>query len=1543
MNEQFIKHILSLVQDRSLPRAVAQNLLRQYSALHPAAAQETQASATDNRIAVIGMAARMPMADSAEQFWEVLASGKDCVRPLPAPRRPDVDAHYAGYPEDAFLHGKRYWDCAYLEQIDLFAAEHFGIPAAEARGMDPAHRLFLEVALEAFEDAGYAGERIRHSNTGVYVSNSMGHYEEALEELDPLNVPGNVPAFLGSRVSYVYDLKGPSFGTLATCSSSLVAVHLACAGLRSGDCDMALVGGAILFAFPGNLRNVHMTAAGIVSPDERCRPFAQGANGMGRGEGVVALLLKPYAKAVADGDSIHAVILGSAINNDGRSAGLTAPNPLAHAELLKAAWANAGVEPKTISYIEAHGTGTALGDPIEIMGINKAFEPYTQARQFCGIGSVKGNIGHLVDGAAGISGCLKAILALKHRQLPPTLHLKEPNEHIDFLGSAVYPVDRLMPWEVEGHPRRIGVNSFGFNGTNAHVVLEEAPAVAAAPEQEGRPYPFVLSARTPVLLRELARRHVEHLARVPGQALGDLCYTLATGRELQRTRLALVVSSREELASKLRRFLESNEPRTDEAAGLFYGEVTAASATATAPSGSPLEAARSFVVGAPLSAGALFGERPHRRVSLPPTPLQRERYWVDPPKSPKHRQLGAAAAPTEAPPGQQEPITESSVHARVAELWREALGSAGTPSDRGFFEAGGSSLLAMQLVARCRKQYGVEFGVAEFLADPTPEGLARAVLARLKTSPSHERETPAAGGDVSVLSFAQETFWFLDQLEGNSSFYNVPLILRMEGPLDVPLLQRCLTRVAARHEILRARFPADAEGKARMELSPPAEQPLQIISVEFFKEPQRELEAKRIAFQETRRPFNLSAGPVWRTCLIRQSERVHLLVVTMQHIVSDIASLYVLMRDLAVLYREGQGSAPSKSALPAMPRSYPVFAAWQREWMQGAELERWVGFWKRTLGPTPPVLEFPLDRPRPAERRLEGATLLFSLPDGTADSIRELCAREKVTPFMVLLGAFAALLRARTGQEDLLIGTETAGRTRAESEPLIGPFVNQLALRVAAAKSSSFREHLGRVRQTTLDAFAHQELPFEKVVEAVRPQRRANETPLFSVKFLFVNFRDEGVSLPGLSVEIVDTPVEHSPFDFTFRLVEDGPHLRGSLSYSTALFNEQTMSELLADFQQVLRHALTQPELTLEALLPRPEGEAASARAEGPRKPSLKGFKRKEVSLSSESLVKTGFLKEGDRFPLVVRPTVADLEAGAWVSSNRAFVEEKLLAHGALLLRGFAMRTVQDFQNLSLAVHPQLVEYSEPSTPREEYGDKIYQSSDYPNYHTIQVHPELCYTWHWPMKALFFSVKVAAKGGETPIADNREILGRLDPRVRQRFIEKGVMYLRNYGDGVLVPWQKVFKTQDPAQVEAHCRANAPMTCEWKGAHRLRTRQVRPGVAIHPQTKDLVWFNQAHIFHIHSLGSKIRDTLLQQFDEQDLPVNAYYGDGTPFEPWELDDVYKALAESEYACPWEAGDVMLVDNMLMSHGRRSFEGDRKVIVSFVEPYKKPEDGQ
>lgn len=332
---------------------------------------------------------------------------------------------------------------------------------------------------------------------------------------------------------------------------------------------------------------------------------------------------------------------------------------------------------------------------------------------------------------------------------------------------------------------------------------------------------------------------------------------------------------------------------------------------------------------------------------------------------------------------------------------------------------------------------------------------------------------------------------------------------------------------------------------------------------------------------------------------------------------------------------------------------------------------------------------------------------------------------------------------------------------------------------------------------------------------------------------------------------------------------------------------------------------------------------------------------RQAVQATNASLIKTGFLKEGDRFPLVVEPAISDVNLTEWVKNNNDFIEESLLKYGAILFRNFNIRTVEQFVELCKAVHPEFVEYSEPSTPRWEYQDKVYVSSLYPNYQVIHLHSELSYTYKWPMKGMFFCKKAAEKGGETPIADNREILAKLHPEVKRKFIEKQVMYSRNYGDGLLVPWQKVFKTDKKSEVEAYVRENQPMTCEWKDGDRLRTTQIRPAVQYHPKTGDMVWFNQAYIFHTYSLGADVRDRLLEQYTPEELPVHAFYGDGTPIEDWELDEIFKTLDECAYAFKWQEGDVMLVDNMLMSHGRNTFEGEREVAVCFLELYRKPEE--
>lgn len=343
---------------------------------------------------------------------------------------------------------------------------------------------------------------------------------------------------------------------------------------------------------------------------------------------------------------------------------------------------------------------------------------------------------------------------------------------------------------------------------------------------------------------------------------------------------------------------------------------------------------------------------------------------------------------------------------------------------------------------------------------------------------------------------------------------------------------------------------------------------------------------------------------------------------------------------------------------------------------------------------------------------------------------------------------------------------------------------------------------------------------------------------------------------------------------------------------------------------------------------------------------SLGQFRRRAVATRGGELVRASYLNEGDHFPLVLTPTVGGVALADWIRSNRGHLESELIRHGAILFHGFDVSSVEEFQQVSLAVNPTLVEYAEPSTPRGQYMDKVYVSSEYPPYYNIPLHGELSYTYRYPMKALFYCRKAATKGGETPIADARRVLRTIDPRVVEKFVSRQVMYLRNYGDGLLVPWQKVFDTESREEVERYCRENPPMWCEWIDERRLRTRQVRPAVARHPVTGEEVWFNQAHIFHIYSLGSDMQQTLLEQFGEDDLPVHAMYGDGGPISEAELDEVSRAYHECTWAAPWQEGDVLLADNMLMSHGRRAFEGEREVVVCFVEPcpaLARPRDGR
>jgi acyl transferase domain-containing protein/acyl carrier protein len=503
-------------------------------------------SVPDSAIAVIGMTCRFPGAKNVSQFWQNLRAGVESISFFT-----DEELDHSSMDLDAISDPHYVRARGILDGIESFDALFFGFNPREAEIMDPQHRLYLECAWEALEDAGYDSKSYQGKigvysgvGTNTYLLFNLSSNSDSTNALNGLRKVGNIQIrignekdFVSTRVSYKLDLRGPSLIVQTACSTSLVAVHLACQSLRASECSIALAG-SVSITVPQK-RGYLYQEGGIASPDGHCRAFDAKAQGTVGGNGVGIVVLKRLGDALADGDCIHAVIKGTAINNDGSfKAGFTAPSIRGQASVIKEALANARINAETVSYIETHGTGTTLGDPLEIAALNEVFQARTQEKQFCALGSVKTNVGHL-DRAAGMAGLIKTILALRHKMIPPSLHFKEPNPEIDFANSPFYVNTKLSDWSEGQTPRRAGVSSFGIGGTNAHLVLEEAPSVQESRDTQSYKL-LVLSAMTTTALDKMTTNLVKHLQKNPEISLSDTAYTLQTGRRAFSHRRTLV-------------------------------------------------------------------------------------------------------------------------------------------------------------------------------------------------------------------------------------------------------------------------------------------------------------------------------------------------------------------------------------------------------------------------------------------------------------------------------------------------------------------------------------------------------------------------------------------------------------------------------------------------------------------------------------------------------------------------------------------------------------------------------------------------------------------------------------------------------------------------------------------------------------------------------------------------------------------------------------------------------------------------------------------
>jgi amino acid adenylation domain-containing protein len=874
----------------------------------------------------------------------------------------------------------------------------------------------------------------------------------------------------------------------------------------------------------------------------------------------------------------------------------------------------------------------------------------------------------------------------------------------------------------------------------------------------------------------------------------------------------------------------------------------------------------------------------------------------------------------------------------VAGIWGEILQVSRVERDGDFFALGGHSLLATRVIARVREAFGVELPMRALFEAPTLAALAERIEALVRAGFSLAAPPIVAvsrDGELP-LSFAQQRLWFLHQLDPGSAAYNSPVAVRLAGPLDLRALEQSLTEVVRRHEVLRTRFEA-VRGLPRQVIVAAGRVRLNLADLSGLPDERRDLEIRRLAAQEAELPFDLARGPLLRAGLLRSSDAEHVCLLTLHHIVFDGWSESVLVREISVLYRAFTRGEPSP--LPELPIQYADFAHWQRGWLAGEALEVHLRYWRRRLAGAPPLLALPADRPRPANPSLRGARQPFVLPEEVVEALRRISRKEGATLFMTLLAGFKMLLHRLTGRDDLVAGTDIANRTRPELEGLIGFFVNGLALRTDLSGNPTFRELLARVRDLSLEAYAHQDLPFERLVEELQPRRDPSYNPIFQVLFVLQNAPREVLDLGGLQLSAFSSDAATAKFDLAVFLGESGERISGFFEYSTDLFDASTIAHFTDQFCALLSRSAARPEArlstlaTLAAAKPGRPGPREERRQEV-RAMKFKSIKPKMVSLPQEDLVRAEPIAPGESLPLVLRPNAPGLDLADWATANRSFVESELLAHGGLLFRGFDLSSTADFERFAGSLCPDLFgEYGD--LPREGMGGKVYSSTPYPADKPILFHNESSHLPRWPMRIFFFCVQPAEQGGETPIVDCREVYRRLSPETRRRFAEKRLMYVRNYTAGLDVSWSDFFRTTDHAQVEARCREMGTEV-EWKDGNGLRTRQICRAVAQHPTTGEPVFFNQVQLHHVSALDPEVRHSLLSLFPEEDLPRNVYYGDGTPIEDEVMAEVGTVLRDCAVEFTWQTGDVVMLDNMLTAHSRNPYVGPRKIVVALGQMY-------
>ena len=890
----------------------------------------------------------------------------------------------------------------------------------------------------------------------------------------------------------------------------------------------------------------------------------------------------------------------------------------------------------------------------------------------------------------------------------------------------------------------------------------------------------------------------------------------------------------------------------------------------------------------------------------------------------------------------------------LAKLWCQVLGDGKEKPlgrDAHFFASGGNSLAAVQLASRISDHWAIDFPTRAVMEKPRFGDVVDEVERRLAT-PLASYQGGAQNPLIPIsrhaelpLAPVQRRLWLVDRLASQAgdrerAAYNLPALFSLKGELNIEVLERTVNAIVARHEALRTHYPESESGDpiAVVEDQRNIELPVLDCSDLAEQEQQRYLQDTFTEYANT--PLDLATGPLIKAGLLRFGAQEHALILVIHHIVFDGWSTSVFIREFASLY--GELLEGKESGLPEVGIQYVDYAAWHEKALSGEAFEQSATFWRRYLNSAPPLSSLPADFARPSQVSHAGSSQRMALSPDLSHALNKLAAQRGTTLFTLLLASFQLLMHRQTGQHDLVVGTDVAGRSHPDVEPLIGFFVNVIPLRSRLADDQvDFGRWLEHVQTSVLDAFDHQDVPFDRIVELSGIGRERDRSPLIQTLFVLQNTPSERFSLPGLEVEVMPQPRQESKFDMAVFVNESDTGLSVEWVYATALYRRETIEQLTGAWQSLLAQIVEAPSTLVEEFrLPLMEKHAMqnkfSKDAKLNKLGSLKSQPGARPSTNSNSPIRTALLDEKRVFPLVIEATDADLDAVAWATSQRDFIEQHLRKHAGILFRNFGLTTPQEFEAFAEAIQPGLYG-SYGDLPKKEGGRNTYRSTPYPERQMILYHNESSHLERWPRKQLFFCEFPSSVGGATPIVDCREMLRQLPADVVEEFERKGLLYVRTFTRNLDVSWRDFFKTDSKEEVETRLE-EAGIEWQWLGDDELQTRTRCPAVVTHPVTGDRVFFNQVQLHHVSCLEPDVKEDLLGMVGQERLPRNVYFGDGSVIS----DEMMKVVGEAYEACAvrfdWRRGDVVMVDNMLAAHARDPYEGPRKIVVAMGDIYER-----